>query len=172
MTRETADLAEVRFSTPDDDGAIEAVAVRFDTVDTYRTTFDRQAFGDLSKRVPMLWSHDRTAVIGSWSQFTITDQEIRAKGRLNLEVERAREVRAMLANGDIDGASIGFRTLKDERRSGGIRHITQAQLVELSLVAFASVPGAKVTSVRNLAAPAETAAFIEAVRRAAASLKR
>lgn len=73
---------------------------------------------------------------------------LKVRGKLNLEVQRAREVRAMLIAGDVSGLSIGFRRLKDESRAGGIRHITAARLVEISFVAVPSVPGSHVTSIR------------------------
>ncbi len=158
---------ECRFSS-DDAGTIEAVAVRFNTVDSYRTTFDPEAFGQIEGRIPMLWSHDRSQVIGSWTSFRATKTELRAVGALNLAVARAVEVRAMLTAGDISGVSIGFETVADAMRPGGIRHITKARLRELSLVAFASVPGAKVTSARSDHAAAE---LISALQQTAAFLR-
>ncbi|SIQ98877.1 prohead peptidase. Unknown type peptidase. MEROPS family U35 [Rhizobium sp. RU35A] len=144
---------ECRFAS-DDAGAIEAVAVRFNTVDSYRTTFDPEAFGQIEGRIPMLWSHDPSQVIGSWTSFRATKTELRAVGSLNLAIARAVEVRAMLTAGDISGVSIGFETVSDSMRPGGVRHITKARLRELSLVAFASVPGARVTSARSDSAAA------------------
>lgn len=163
--RETLDILELRLSSPGDDGAIEGVAVKFDTLDSYRTTFDRRAFTGHAKRLPMLWSHDPAQVIGSWSSITVAEDGLRVKGRLNLEVERAREVRAMLTQEDIDGISIGFETVTSEPRAGGVRHITKAIIHEISLVALASVPGAKVTSVRDGRYSA-AAAFVSAVNAA------
>ena len=163
--RETFDLLEIRLAAPDDDGNIEGIAVQFDTLDTYGTTFDRRAFDGLSKRVPMLWSHDRTQVIGSWSKLTVADDGLRVVGKLNLAVQRAQEVRAMLTAGDIEGISIGFETLKAETRAGGLRHITKVRLHEISLVAMASVPGSRVTAVRS-GRQGASADFIKAVKSA------
>ncbi|PBB85727.1 HK97 family phage prohead protease [Mesorhizobium sp. WSM3876] len=168
--RETLDILELRLGAPADDGTIEGVAVKFDTIDSYRTTFDRRAFSGVAKRLPMLWSHDQAQVIGSWNGITVADDGLRVKGRLNLEVERAREVRAMLTQGDIDGISIGFETLTSESRTGGVRHITKANIHEISLVALAAVPGAKVTSIRGR--ESATAEFLQAVRSATSAFAR
>lgn len=165
---------EVRFAPPADDGAIEGVAVRFDVVDSYRTTFDRAAFAWDGKRLPLLWSHDRHEVVGSVRSVAVEADGLKIRGKLNLEVQRAREVRAMLIEGDIGGLSIGFHRLKDEPRTGGIRHITQAALREVSFVALPSVPGSRVTSVRvhqSETGRASAAAFVEAVRKATRSLE-
>lgn len=165
---------EVRFSDVGDGGEIEGVAVRFDTIDTYRTTFAPEAFRGLDGRtVPMLWAHDPSNVIGSWSSFQVRDGGLSAKGKLNLEVAKAKEVRAMLKAGDISGLSVGFRTVKDERAANGVRRITEAQLYELSIVAFPSVPGSGVTKVRFSDNPGKeaAAAFVAACQAATISLK-
>ncbi|MER9199678.1 HK97 family phage prohead protease [Mesorhizobium sp. M0933] len=168
--RETLDLLELRFSPPTEDGTLEGIAVKFDVLDSYGTTFDRRAFTGLSgRKIPMLWSHRSDEVVGSWSGFTSTDTELRTTGRLNLEIQRAREVRSMLIAGDVTGISIGFETIKDERKAGGIRHITEAKLHEISLVALPSVPGARVTSVR-FGRPSAPVDFIAAVRSATRAL--
>lgn len=171
MQREHLDVLDIRLSSAGEDGTLDAIAVRFDTLDTYGTTFDRRAFGNMGKRrVPMLWTHMQDQVIGSWSDFAATDAELRAVGRLNLDIGRAKEVRSMLMAGDIAGVSIGFETVKDERRAGGVRHITQAIIHEISLVALPSVPGARVTSVRHTVP--DLSDFIRATRRATLSLRK
>ncbi len=161
---------EVRFTTPTDTGELEGVAVRFDTVDSYRTSFAPTAFRGIEGRsIPMLWSHNPAHVIGSWSSFKIRSDGLTAKGKLNLAVAKAQEVRALLQAGDITGLSIGFRTVKDERRANGIRHITEAALHEISIVAFPSVPGSGITSVRF--DNPRLAAFLASVRAASQTLK-
>jgi HK97 family phage prohead protease len=174
QTRDLLDC-EVRFAAPEDDGTIVGMAVRFDVVDSYGTTFDRRAFAWDGKSLPMLWSHNASEVVGSIRSVTVENDGLKIRGKLNLEVQRAREVRAMLIAGDISGLSIGFRRLKDEARSGGIRHITQARLQEVSFVALPSVPGSGVTSVRihnPETGHASAAAFVEACRKATRSLER
>lgn len=167
--RDHVDL-EVRFTSPGEDGSLEGVAVRYGVLDTYHTEFAPSAFGPMEGRsVPMLWSHDPNNVIGSWSAIEDRGDGLFVKGRLNLDVAKAREVRSLLAAGDVRGLSIGFNRLADEARQGGGRRITRAQLVEISVVAAASVPGSGVTSVR---APADLSAFTRAVQGAINALRR
>jgi HK97 family phage prohead protease len=170
-TTELADM-EVRFSTPGDDGAIEGVAVRFGVIDAYRTEFSPSAFaGSAGRSVPMLWSHDPAAVIGSWSTVEVRGNGLTVKGKLNLAVAKAQEVRALLQAGDIGGLSVGFRTLKDERLASGVRRITEARLMEISVVAIPAVPGSTVTATRSLPPAASLSAFLTACRSASAALK-
>ncbi|ODN68852.1 HK97 family phage prohead protease [Methylobrevis pamukkalensis] len=171
MAHEHLDALEVRFSSPGEDGTLEGYAVRFDVVDSYRTTFDRSAFAWDGRSVPLLWSHDPGNVLGSVKSVASDASGLRVRGKLNLEIQRAREVRSMLIAGDVSGFSIGFRRLKDESRSGGVRHITKADLVEVSLVAIPSVPGSNVTSIRTGQPSTGAAAFVHALRRCALTLK-
>ena len=145
---ETQDF-EVRFSDPGETGEIEGRAVTFNTVDSYRSEFAPEAFaGTENRSIPMLWSHDRTQVIGSWHSLQIRQDGLIAKGKLNLDVSKAREVRSLLKAGDVRGLSIGFAVVKDEMRSG-IRRITKADLHEISVVTFPAVPGSVVSAVRT-----------------------
>ncbi|QGM46651.1 HK97 family phage prohead protease [Methylocystis heyeri] len=158
---------EVRFSPISEDGIIEGRAVSFDVVDKYNTTFDRRAFDVANKRIPLLWNHDPAQVVGSVRSISADREGLKIVGKLNLDVARAREVRAMLLAGDVSGLSIGFRTLKDERRNG-VRHITKADLHEVSFTAFPAVPGSGVTNVRNAS---NREAFNRAIAGAIASLE-
>lgn len=170
MRHEFSDALEVRFAPPAEDGAIEGIAVRFGTLDSYGTTIDPAAFGKLDGRqIPMLWAHRSDEVIGSWTSFRTSDKELRIAGKLNLEVQRAREVRAMLAAGDVRGLSVGFSTLKAESR-GTTRHITRATLMEVSLTAFPAVPGSRVTAVRTDDRAGAAARLTMALRSAARAI--
>ena len=169
------DMLEVRFATPGEDGDFEGMAVRFDTLDSYGSTFDKRAFAWDGKSIPLLWSHDPSAVVGSVRTVRVENNGLKITGKLNLEVQRAREVRSMLLAGDISGLSIGFRRLKQETRAKGVRHITEARINEISLCAVPSVPGSGVTSIRianHETGRESAAAFVSACRKAALSLKR
>lgn len=168
-TSATLDLCEVRFAPPAEDGTVEGFAVRFNVVDTYKTTFDRRAFELDGKPIPLLWSHKRDEVVGSIRKISAENEGLKFVGKLNLDIQRAREVRSMLVNDDINGLSIGFQRITDERRAGSI-HITKAALREVSFVAFPSVPGSVVTGIRTIHPETgrdSAAAFLEACRKAA-----
>lgn len=161
---------ETRFTAPTDTGEIEGYATRFGVVDTYRTEFTPDTFRGLEGRtIPMLWSHDVRQVIGSWSHLQVRADGLTAKGKLNLAVAKAQEVRSLLQAGDIRGLSIGFRTLRHERRQSGVVRVLEASLHEISIVAFPSVPGSNITSVRSDSPGLST--FLQSVRAASTILK-
>jgi HK97 family phage prohead protease len=162
---------EVRFTAVGDGGEIEGRAIKWNTVDTYRTEFAPSAFANVRGGIPMLWSHDPANVIGSWSSVEVRADGLTVKGKLNLAVAKAQEVRSLLQAKDVSGLSVGFSTVKDERRSNGVRRITEARLHEISIVAFPSVPGSGVTSVRTETGRESAAAFVASCRKAALALK-
>jgi len=166
---DTLDI-DVRFSAVGDDGAIEGRAVRFNVTDSYRTEFADTAFSNVPGSVPMLWNHDPANVIGSWSTIEVRRDGLTVRGKLNLAVAKALEVRSLLQAGDVSGLSVGFSTIKDERRSNGVRRIIEARLHEISVVAFPAVPGSGVTSIRTGQAPA-LASFVNSCRKTARALK-
>lgn len=168
----TLDL-ETRFSSVSDSGEIEGWATRFNVIDTFKTSFDQRAFNlAAGESIPLLWSHNPAEVVGSVREVRSEAEGLRIRGRLNLDVQRAREVRAMLVAGDVKGLSIGFQRLRDEVRAGGVRHITSARLREVSFVAIPSVPGSNVTHVRASTGRESAAAFVNACREAARAFQK
>lgn len=160
---------EIRFDTPGEDGTFEGYAVRFGVTDSYRTSFAPDAFVVEGRSLPLLWSHDPSQVVGSVRQISADPSGLKIIGKLNLDVQRAREARSMLLAGDVRGLSIGFRRLADQPGPNGTRRIIKAELAEVSLVAIPSVPGSVVTSIR---AAADLSTFTRAVKGATAALRR
>jgi len=70
------------------------------------------------------------------------------RGRLIQDVERARDVTALINKGALNGLSIGFRTIRASRdRASGIRKLLEIELWEISIVTFPLLPGSEVTGV-------------------------
>ncbi len=68
------------------------------------------------------------------------------RGRLSTDVEQARDIRALLADGALNGLSIGFRTVRARRIPGG-RELLEVELWEISVVTFPLLAGSTVTSI-------------------------
>ena len=101
-------------------------------------------------RVKMLWQHDPAEPIGAWLMVEEDTRGLRVKGRLNLEVSRAREILALMREGQVDGLSIGFRTQRAvDDRNTGLRRLQKLDLWEISLVTFPMLPQARVTAVKS-----------------------
>lgn len=110
----------------------------------------------------MLWQHDPAEPVGRWLSLTEDARGLRVEGRLNLAVQRARELDALLREGGLDGLSIGFRTVRSTPERGGLRRLHSVDLWEISLVSFPLLPGARIAA---KAASAPLAADLRALAR-------
>ena len=68
-----------------------------------------------AREVRMLYQHFAHEPIGVWETIREDGKGLYVRGRLTLDVVRAREVRALIADGALDGLSIGFRTVRARR---------------------------------------------------------
>lgn len=93
-------------------------------------------------RVRMLYQHNASEPIGVWEAIQEDARGLYVRGRLSPGVQRAREVRALFADGALDGLSIGFRTLRASRR-----FLREIELWEISVVTFPLLAGSSVTAV-------------------------
>jgi uncharacterized protein len=113
------------------------------------------AFQDSLKRRPaedirMLFQHDPAEPIGTWVDIHEDNQGLFVLGRLNKNVQRGRELMALLESGGIDGLSIGFKTITARNeRSSKTRQLTKIDLWEISLVTFPMLEGARVSQVKS-----------------------
>lgn len=153
-------------------GAISGYASLFGRVDMAGDRVERGAFArTLNRRgaagVRMLWQHDPGEPIGVWTKLVETREGLWAEGRLNAETRRGRDAIALMAQGAIDGLSIGFRARGAERASGpgGLRRrLLDIDLWEISLVTFPMQDAARVEATR--AVPRELFdRFADAARR-------
>jgi HK97 family phage major capsid protein/HK97 family phage prohead protease len=140
----------------DEEGTITGTAWPFGSADRVGDIIEKGAFTGASVPLPMLWAHDQAQTVGVWESITETDAGLQVKGRLLVaDVERAREVRALIREGAVSGLSIGFTTKSATSRKGGGRTINAVDLAEISVVAVPCHPGARITSVKAAGA-AET----------------
>ncbi len=92
----------------------------------------------------MLWQHDPNQPIGTWTEVREDKRGLYVEGKLAKGVAKASEVLELMRSGAIDGLSIGFKTIKAKADGGGIRHIHEADLWEISVVTFPMLPSARV----------------------------
>jgi HK97 family phage prohead protease len=169
---------ELRFADTDA-GTFEGYAARFGPADAFGDVWQRGAFAETltehragGTKPLMLWSHDPAEPIGVWDDVREDQTGLLVKGRLILEVRRAREARSLMQAGAATGLSVGFRTRRADARQGGGRTVRAVDLIEISLVARPAQPLARVTGMRAAHAAPEAAGLAAEFRRAAALFKR
>ena len=142
--------------TPLEEGSIEGYASVFGGVDSYGDTIEKTAFDSVIKsgqKPLMFYQHNRWSLpIGVWESLSVDEKGLKVKGRLNLELEEAREVYSALKFGSLNGMSIGFR-MKDkdyEYDDEDICHIKNiSELLEISIVNFPADKAAQIDSVKS-----------------------
>lgn len=133
-------------------GEITGIAWPFGSADRVGDVIKKGAI-TAPETLPMLFSHDQAQVIGVWNEIAETEEGLTVKGKLLIEdVERAREVRAMIRAKAVSGLSIGFVTQKATPNRKG-RTITALALHEISVVAVPCHPDAQITSLKSDGTP-------------------
>lgn len=107
--------------------------------------------------VRMLYQHLPNEPLGVWETIREDARGLYVRGRLTLDVQRAREVRSLIADGALNGLSIGFRTVRARRDvKSGLRHLTEIDLWEISIVTFPLLTGSGVTAIGEKSAAAKS----------------
>ena len=137
------------------DGSFSGYASRFNVVDLGRDLVLPGAFAESVARrgargIKMLFQHDPAEPIGVWLEVREDAHGLFARGRILPEVERGREVLALMRAGAIDGLSIGFRAVEGRADpKSGVRKLSRIDLWEISVVTFPMLPEARVSAVKN-----------------------
>lgn len=151
-----------------DEGTITGLAWPFGSPDRVGDMIEKGAFS-ATMPLPILFAHDPALPVGAWVSAIETEAGLEVRGRLLIdEVEKAREVYALVKAGAVRGLSIGFETKKARSRKGGGRTITSLNLVEISLVTVPMHPGARVISAKNVGAAMKLA---DAINRTALAMR-
>jgi uncharacterized protein len=167
--------ARLDLTSIDAEGTFEGYASLFHIEDLAHDVIQPGAFREsLSRRgtggIRMLYQHDPGEPIGIWEHLSEDGRGLKVRGRLLLDIARAREALALMKVGALEGLSIGFRTEKGTRDPrSGVRQLTKIDLWEISIVTFPMQPGATVTTVKSNA-ETEMGALTEAWTHAAARM--
>lgn len=99
---------------------------------------------------PVLFNHDWDMPIGFFTKLVEDDRGLYVEGQLLIkEIEKAREVHALLRAKAIDGLSIGFQPVQKEHdRKTDVTKLLEVKLYEISIVIFPANPEARVNCVK------------------------
>lgn len=173
---ETKRLKPAAIDHVDESGQFEGYAAIFNRVDQGRDVVAPGAFRrSLVERgiasIKLLWQHDPAAPIGAFEDIAEDRRGLHVRGRLLLDVQRAREALALIRIGAIDGLSIGYKTIAATLDSAtGIRTLKEVDLWEISLVTFPMQEAARVRRVK--AGPIATLRQFESFLRDAGGFSR
>ena len=148
-----------------DAGEISGVAWPW-SPDSVGDIVTKGAFSFVSAELPILFQHNPSDLLGSWSEFAETNDGLVVKGKLHTDQPRARTVLGMIKSGLVTGLSIGFKTKASTQR-GRNRVISALDLYEISVVRNPAHPRARITNAKSYDAANAVAAILR--RFAAAS---
>jgi len=145
---------EVRSSgeirSTEGEGICEAYLTRWDTVDSWDTTFEKGAFKKSFKKrgaegIKLIWNHEELA--GKVLEVSEDSTGPKVKVQFNLNTRTGKEAFEHVKAGDVQCFSFGFTTLRD-RWKNGIRSIQEVDVVECGPVVFPANEKAKITGIR------------------------
>ncbi len=160
---------ELLYKNLDDNGYFKGYASIFNIKDSYNDVILPGAFKNSLKQNPsikLLWQHDHKEPIGIISEIKEDEKGLLVSGKLLMELQRAKEAYALIANNVIKGLSIGY-TIEDYFTESNINYLTKINLVEISLVTF---PANKLAGINYLKSDDELAAFINSITKASGIL--
>lgn len=138
-----------------DEGTFEGYGSVFGNVDSYGEKVMPGAFvSSLNKHrregsnVLMLWQHNPDEPIGVWEDLAEDSKGLWGKGRLIMEVQKARETHALMRAKAIGGLSIGYREVK-VTPDGNVRNLEELDLREISPVSFPANRRARIEAVKS-----------------------
>ena len=138
-------------------GQIEGLAAGYGNVDSHGDIIAPGAFAKsigeakANDRWPvMLMHHDPKRPVGRWDSFVEHRDGLVATGTLALAATDGKEAMALLKAGALTGLSVGYGGAKRIYGGDGVKTITEAALMEVSLVAMPSNPKTRVSSIKSI----------------------
>ncbi|WP_144235936.1 HK97 family phage prohead protease, partial [Snodgrassella alvi] len=100
---------------------------------------------------PVLFNHDWNTPIGCYTKLVEDERGLYVEGKLLIDqIEKAREMHALLQAKAIDGLSIGYSIIRQEYdREADINKLIEVKLYEISVVIFPANPEARVDYVKH-----------------------
>lgn len=138
---------------------IEGYASLFNIPDLNGDVVRPGAFARSLKRqgprgVRMLFQHEAGEPVGVWDEMREDATGLYVRGRVLKAAPRGRATASLIAQGAVDGLSIGFRTIRFAPLKAGGRELIELDLWEVSVVTFPMLPQARL----RVAEPAAVAA--------------
>lgn len=123
-------------------------------LDSYIAKFD-----PATKKLPMFYEHDHTAIIGEWTDLKSDAHGVVGTGVLYTETTKGSDVYKLMKRDAVSSVSIGFRSSDYTKNDEGGRTFNEIELVETSVVLNPANDQAQIMSVKSDDGMIETAAL-------------
>lgn len=142
-----------------DDGVIEGIAWPFGSPDAVGDIIVKGAFRSIPADLGILFQHDPSDLVGTWTEVSETSEGLIVKGQLHMHMPRARSVLSLIKQNLVGGLSISFRTV-ESKMQGRNRVISALDLAEISVVRNPAHPKARIRSAKSYDTAHAVAAII------------
>ncbi|MGI4752758.1 MAG: HK97 family phage prohead protease [Janthinobacterium lividum] len=117
----------------------------YNIADHHKDLIIKGAFANVVyQNIKFLWQHDSKKPIGIISHLIEDDHGLKMEAMINNKVKAGREAIELIKQGAIDGLSIGFYIKNSVFNDAKQRVITEADLLEISIVTFPANQSAKI----------------------------
>lgn len=156
----------IEYKNLNDSGEIVGLASVYGNIDrqgeavapgAFRASIARLA----GKGLPMMREHRADLTCGVWTGFEDTGGALRVTGKLLLDTQAGRDAYSLAKAGALGGLSVGFNGARRTIATGK-RMITEADLLEVSLVAIPANAEAVIEGVKATPGPREIEAALKA----------
>jgi uncharacterized protein len=152
-----------------DEGEITGLAWLWREADRSKDMIVKGAVSIIGTDLPILFSHDPSDLVGTWTEVKQTEEGLAVKGQLHVDRPRPRTVLGMVKSGLISGLSIGFKPRSWTGQAGRNRVIAALDLFEVSIVRNPNHPKARILTAKESEFSADTIAVAESINRATAA---
>ncbi|XVN41474.1 MAG: HK97 family phage prohead protease [Rickettsia endosymbiont of Argas persicus] len=144
-SNQTFDNIEIK-SSASNEVVITGYASVFNITDHHNDLIVKGAFANVSNlNVKFLWQHDSKRPIGIIKHLSEDDHGLKMEAVINNKVKAGREAIELIKQGAIDSLSIGFYIKKSIYNETKQRVITEADLLEISIVTFPANQNARIS---------------------------
>ena len=137
-------------------GEIQAYVTTFENKDVVNDVIKQGALDDFITKfensetdiVRLLLNHDRNLILGQWVKFEVDEYGVLGTAKLS-DVQSAKDVKTLIADGILGSVSIGFKSSDFEKNEDGGMDFNKIELIETSIVDRPANSQARITSVKS-----------------------
>ncbi|WP_341748835.1 phage major capsid protein [Candidatus Tisiphia endosymbiont of Sialis lutaria] len=135
-------------SVTDNNVVISGYASVYNISDQHNDLIAKGAFASANHLcIKFLWQHDWQQPIGVIKSLTEDDYGLKVEAIINNKIDKGKEAIELVRQGAVDGLSIGFNIKLANYNNLNQRIITEAELIEVSIVTFPANYHAKISHI-------------------------
>ena len=139
-----------RIEKIEDEGIVDAYLTAWDSIDSYKTQFQRgcftKTFKERQNKIKLIWNHQE--LVGKVIEAREDDYGAFVKVKFNLDTQAGKDAFTHVKAGDVDAFSFGFIPV-DDKFVNGIRTFTEVKCLECGPVIFPANEKAIITDART-----------------------